>query len=217
MHPLVSWLRRPKRPKLFSRVWGPKSFEKQAESIVVKSKSSEDSGETSKAVPLPDPVDSNGPSPNLVGSNGIQSFHIPKLSSDKLPTPTGMREDVLLLAWLLVLLRIREDGQAEFEWTYDYGGSFSDKFVLSSEKAATSLQSNVEEVTSAISQHVAEVTSRRRMKPASRPVSVFLSTGVLSREVGSKDDVNSRLSIFVDIAVSHPSCLTDSLQAGSSP
>lgn len=180
MRPFVSWLRRPKRPKLFPRVQARKSSGKQPESITVKSKLSEDSGKTVEAAPLSSSVDSNGP----------RSFQIPGLASGKSPTATGMREDVLLLAWLVVLLRTREDGQAQFEWAYDSPSSAT--IGLSSDKVMANLQSNVEEVTSAISQHVAEVTSR--VKPASRPVSILLSTGVLSREAVSRGEVGLAVS-----------------------
>ncbi|PWY86798.1 nonribosomal siderophore peptide synthase Sid2 [Aspergillus heteromorphus CBS 117.55] len=99
------------------------------------------------------------------------------LASDQ--TPTRMKEEIVLLAWLIVLLRTREDGQVEFEWAYD--DQQPTKCV--STEVLAGLQSSVGEAADAIARHVAAA--------ASRPVSassIVLSTGSLSQSPGEGQD-----------------------------
>lgn len=111
-------------------------------------------------------------------SIGFQSFQMPELASEQTLTPSGMKEEILLLSWLIVLLRTREDSQVSFDWAYEFGVEHkSTKQCLSMEKVMTGLQDPVEKVTTAIS---ADITPHQQEIPPT-PASILLSTSSLSR------------------------------------
>ncbi|KAJ5484796.1 Nonribosomal peptide synthase sidD [Penicillium diatomitis] len=66
-------------------------------------------------------LDSIHPESGQVDSNYFISsqYEISVLSCDDDGSPTGLRENVVLLAWLICLLRTSEDGKASFEWRYE--------------------------------------------------------------------------------------------------
>jgi hypothetical protein len=129
--------------------------------------------------------------------NGFRSFELPGLASDEPPFSTGMREDLLLLSWLIVLLRTTEDGQATFEWAYNSGNEGQDEDLLklatrtlSTDQVMPSLRSRAVDVAAAISSQVAAEPTK---SPAgsSRPASLHLSMGSLTRtSEGGKDEVS---------------------------
>ncbi|KAH8905488.1 nonribosomal siderophore peptide synthase Sid2 [Coniochaeta sp. PMI_546] len=126
------------------------------------------------------------------GGDGSRSFEVPGLASDQEPTPTGMREHVLLLSWLIVVLRTREDGQASYDWAYaDRQDGELHALVnrrLSTDQVMTSLQSKVGDVAAEISHHIASQPSPSS-RDLSTPASILLSTGSLSRtSEGAKDE-----------------------------
>ncbi|KAK2611720.1 hypothetical protein N8I77_005044 [Diaporthe amygdali] len=62
-------------------------------------------------------VDEKGPT--QAGGHDFKHFTIDGLfSPSETCLPTALRADVLLTSWLIVLMRTREERQAEFEWTY---------------------------------------------------------------------------------------------------
>jgi len=110
-------------------------------------------------------------------------------------SPTGMREELVLLAWLIVLLRTREDGQATYSWAY----STREKAVedepscmqLSSGDVLPDLQSNIGHVAAAISHHINTVAPRPSAG-VEGPASLLLSTGSLSKTPkGANDEVSA--------------------------
>ncbi|KAK4442764.1 hypothetical protein QBC34DRAFT_488678 [Podospora aff. communis PSN243] len=116
--------------------------------------------------------------------------------------PTGLREELVLLAWLLVLLRTREDGQAIYSWAYSTRERTVDDepscMQLSSVEVLPDLQSNVGRVADAIAHHINTVA----LKPSadiSGSASLLLSTGPLSKTPkGANDEPVLQLEIRFD-------------------
>src|SRR5258707_1343892 len=53
-----------------------------------------------------------------VDGDGFRSFKVVGIASDQVASPTGMKEDILLLSWLIVLLRTREGSRLSYGWSY---------------------------------------------------------------------------------------------------
>ena len=114
------------------------------------------------------------------------------LISDQVSTPTCMKEEIVLLSWLIVLLRTREDGRASYEWTYQSHGDLSNTevaFKLSTAEVLPKLQNSVGDTLASISCYIENV--KENLRPAeSSSTSLLLSTGSLSESADSaKDDV----------------------------
>ncbi|CAI7605264.1 unnamed protein product [Penicillium discolor] len=113
------------------------------------------------------PTDTNG---------DFSSFQIAHLASEQITTPTDMKEEIVLLSWLMVLLRSREDSQISYDWSYkDFANGTEPESVnkLLMNEVMKGLQSNVGEVATAISRSIPA--------GASSPASLILSTSSLSR------------------------------------
>lgn len=119
----------------------------------------------------------------------FSSFHIADLASEQIITPTGMKEEIVLLSWLIVLLRSREDSQISYDWSYKYSANGAEpesvnKILMN--EVMKGLQSNVGEVATAISRNITA--------GASSDASLVLSTSSLSRtSEEAKDEVSERL------------------------
>lgn len=131
--------------------------------------------------------------------DSFTSFEVVGLAADEPTTPTSMKEEVLLISWLIVLLRTRDSGQVQYEWAYkgrDNGAEQEPvKACLSMGELLTGLQDSVGQATAAISQHVKTVTSSE-CTTVSNPASLLLSTGSLSQ---TSEDVKDEVSdeVFV--------------------
>ncbi|KIW21633.1 hypothetical protein PV08_02213 [Exophiala spinifera] len=116
------------------------------------------------------------------GTNGslLRSFEVANLASHHGLTPTGMRDEVLLLSWLLVLYRTRERDQVRCQWAYrlePHGyESVQPPQDLSLDDFLEGSPSNIQQTTSAVSQYLATI---RRSVDVAEPVSLLLSTGPL--------------------------------------
>jgi hypothetical protein len=127
------------------------------------------------------PTDANG---------RFSSFQVAHLASEQTTTPTGMKEEIVLLSWLMVLLRSREDSQISYDWSYkdvanDVQPASVSRLVMN--EVMKGLQSNVGEVATAISRNITT--------GASSPASLVLSTSSLSRtSEEAKDDVSEQLN-----------------------
>ncbi|KAB8074309.1 hypothetical protein BDV29DRAFT_156789 [Aspergillus leporis] len=127
-----------------------------------------------------DPLN-NGSTDVLGNGDDFSSFEVASLAADQTATPTGMREELVLLSWLLVLLRTREGGQIRFYWAYKGSGHEPLTGSLSiDEVMTTGLQSNIGQTAAAISRQIATVASSQP-EAAAGPVSLLLSTGSLSQ------------------------------------
>jgi hypothetical protein len=116
------------------------------------------------------------------------SFDVASLASDT-QRPTGMKEEVVLLSWLMVLLRSREDAQISYDWTYKHDADYvapEPVNKLSMNEVMSGLQSNVGEVGTTIARNIATGP-----QAASNPASLVLSTSSLLREpTENKDEVS---------------------------
>ncbi len=140
-----------------------------------------------------------GSAEDYTAIDGFRTIEVPGLASDKAATPTGMREDLLLLSWLIVLLRTREDGQASSEWAYSIESQGQHGGIqelaprsLSTDQVMPNLQSKVRDIAAAISSHTATQLSKEQTD-LSRPTRLLVSTGSLARtSEGAKDEVSLR-------------------------
>ena len=126
--------------------------------------------------------------------DGFTSFEVAGLAADEPTTPTGMREEVLLISWLIVLLRTREGGHIRYDWAYkgrECGAEQEPvKAYLSMGELAIGLQDSVGQATATISQYIKTISSSKEAT-ASNTASLLLSTGSLSQ---SSDDVKEDVS-----------------------
>lgn len=116
---------------------------------------------------------------NATYGDNIKKVEIVDLESET-QTPTRMKEDILLLSWLLVLLRTEEDGQVCFEWSYgDQVSRDPDEAVnrLSSDEVVPNPQIDVGTVAAAISRYIMTIPA-----PASGPATLMLSTRSLTQD-----------------------------------
>ncbi|KFY84358.1 hypothetical protein V500_09373 [Pseudogymnoascus sp. VKM F-4518 (FW-2643)] len=137
------------------------------------------------------PIDilSKGEAPD---SNDFRYFEVTGLASDQTLSLTGIKDETLLLSWLIVLLRTREGGQISFDWAYK---SPEDGFEqepetrsLSTDEVVTGLQSNITDTAAVISRYITTAEPSRRV-PKSSPGSLLLSTSSLSKtSEGAKDE-----------------------------
>src|SRR3569833_320740 len=119
---------------------------------------------------------SDAPWMQHVDGNGFKSFKMLGLAADQPSAPTGMKDEILLLSWLIVLLRTREDSQICYEWAYKShcGGDIDPVSVrLSADDVMTGLPSQVGEVAAAISRHIATLAPRPPPTVSTAPVSLI--------------------------------------------
>jgi hypothetical protein len=93
----------------------------------------------------------------------FRSFEVVGLAPDPTATPTGMRDEILLLSWLIVLLRTHEDNQLGFGWSYQNRENGSEHEptggYLPMDEVMTGPQCTVEQAAVAISQRITKVAS----------------------------------------------------------
>lgn len=123
--------------------------------------------------------------------DGFKSFEIGGLASNHTTTATGLRHEILLLSWLIVLLRTREGSQTCYDWAYkSETNDIGQELVirnLSMDEVITGLQSSIGEAAAVISRHITTAAPTQM----SSPVSLLLSTSTLSRTSEEpKDDVS---------------------------
>ncbi|KAL2802298.1 hypothetical protein BJX63DRAFT_438001 [Aspergillus granulosus] len=135
----------------------------------------------------------------LPNAEGFRPYKIVGLAPEH-PTATGVKDEVLLLAWAIALLRTRESSDVTYEWAYVGRASGRQAELgtraLSLEKLKIGLQSSVEEAAAAIAKDLATVTPDPT--EASHPTSLLLSTGSLSQTSGAQDEGLIHLEIRFD-------------------
>jgi hypothetical protein len=126
-------------------------------------------------------TDLNPGAMNGISGDAVSTHDISNLASS---TPSGMREDILLASWLIVLLRTREGERVSFDWKYEGPPNLSEEPSrhLSMEDVMEGLEDSIHNVTGAISSQISRADSSKKY---AEPVSVLLSTSVLSQR--SKD------------------------------
>lgn len=120
----------------------------------------------------------------------FRHFEVPGLASDDAASISGMREDMVLVSWLIVLWRTREDAQISFDWAYrgwdiDTDHEAATPTCLSTDEIATGMQTKVEEATASISRHLARV-DEGATGPWPNPASLIISTETTSRSDGEE-------------------------------
>lgn len=120
-------------------------------------------------------------------SDGFHAFNIDGLKSQDINTPTGIREEILLLAWSLVLSRTREDGQVNFAWDYKHQndgfehGSMRKELVMSD--VVSGQQDSIGQISQSISRYISNMPSEAHTQ-SSTSLSLLLSTGALFGDAG---------------------------------
>ncbi|KAL2200113.1 non-ribosomal peptide synthetase [Corynascus similis CBS 632.67] len=120
-------------------------------------------------------------------------------------TPTTsaapISEEVLLISWLIVLLRTREDSQFTFEWAYKTeegaNGELPGVMRLSASEVLPDLQSSLEKVASAIASQIGATSSRPSLNHAG-PISLLLSTGSLT-QISKGSTKNTEPSLHLEV------------------
>lgn len=131
--------------------------------------------------------------------NGLSVFEIQSSGSEHPSTASSY--DVLLLSWLLVLLRTREDGRASFEWSFrcqkenEYqtpNTHLSTDDVLTDSQLHGSFAQAIERV----SRHIK--TNAPRLHTAKHnETSIIVSTASLSHDIDTNDNQVSMMSSTV--------------------
>lgn len=123
----------------------------------------------------------------------LRSFKVASLAAQPELTPTGMKEELVLLSWLLVLSRTRERDQVHCQWAYRLQTHESEDNQpcqnLSLNEIAKASPSNIGETASAISRYLATVVQPENVADST---SLLLSTGSLKHPSQDLEDVSSR-------------------------
>lgn len=112
-----------------------------------------------------------------------KTFEVAGLAPVNCSTPTELRDEIILLSWLIVLLRMQESSQVNFEWQYqgcENGLDGDSVKSLSPSEVMIGLQSHVGQVAATFAERIPSITTTQQATSAS-PAALRLSTGVLSR------------------------------------
>lgn len=124
---------------------------------------------------------------SLEASDDSRSFEIDGLESDE-ATPTRMKEDILLLSWLVLLLRTREGRQISFEWAYNLSG---ESIQLSMSEVVKNMEDDIEKISAAIRQQTSAALPDDKVS-ASSPIPLILSTSTFSQ---TSEEVKEEVSL----------------------
>jgi hypothetical protein len=116
----------------------------------------------------------------------FRSFKLESLAVKQDSCLTGMRDELVLLSWCIVLLRTSEEGQVSFEWAYREQSKDLNSHFFNTAQAIPSLEGSVEQVGRQILQHIRTGSSDQPTLTSS-PVSLVLSTGLLSQTTSDLD------------------------------
>jgi fusarinine C synthase len=146
----------------------------------------------------------DGCSPGRANGNGFKPFEVDGLASKI--SLTGMRDEVLLLSWLIILLRTREDGIASYDWVYKSqadGCALEPVNRMAMNEIMAGVQSEVGQAAAVIYRQITAVLPSQlaiapdrlavmsnQLAAASHPVSLLLSTSSLSHMVDANDNVS---------------------------
>jgi len=121
------------------------------------------------------------PNQGFASGNAASSYNINNLASRSQSTPSGMREDILLASWLIVLLRTREGERVSFDWTYQNSSDAPEQTsrLISMEDVMNGLGDSIGNVTKTISSQISRSDSGENYSEAA---SLLLSTSVLSQQ-----------------------------------
>lgn len=97
---------------------------------------------------------------------------------------------MILVSWLIVLWRTREDAQISYDWAYrgwdtDVSHEAATPTCLSTDEIATGMQTKVEEAIASISRHLTRFDGGAT-RPWPNPASLILSAETASRSDGEE-------------------------------
>ena len=132
---------------------------------------------------------------NEAGGMESQIFDIAGLAPGNCGTPTGMRDEIILLSWLIVLMRTQESSAVRFEWQYQGSeavlGNGDAVRGLSPNEVMIGLQSHIGQAAAMLAGTIPSITKIQQSKLATRP-SLRLSNASLSQ---SPDDATDDVSL----------------------
>jgi len=124
-----------------------------------------------------------------------QIFDVAGLAPGNCGTPTGMRDEIILLSWLIVLMRTQESSAVRFEWQYQGSeevlGSGDAVRTLAPNDAMIGLQSHIGQAAAMLAGEIPSITETQESQIAIRP-SLRLSNASLSQ---SSDDATDEVSL----------------------
>lgn len=126
-------------------------------------------------------------------ASGMESqiFDIAGLAPGNCSTPTGMRDEIILFSWLIVLMRTQESSAVRFEWQYQGSeevlGNGDAVRTLSPSEVMIGLQSHIGQVSAMLAGTIPTITQTQQSKLATRP-SLRLSNASLSQSTDDATD-----------------------------
>lgn len=118
----------------------------------------------------------------------FRSFRINGLAANTDVCLTGMRNELVLLSWSIVLLRTSEEGQVSFEWAYNRQSEHPQRKPLNPVQITFSnLQTSIEQAGTEILHNIS-TSSVDRSTPTSGITSLVLSTGILSQTTSEPEN-----------------------------
>jgi hypothetical protein len=124
-----------------------------------------------------------------------QTFDIAGLAPANCGTLTGMRDEIILLSWLIVLMRTQESSSIRCEWQYQGSGqvfgSGDAVRTLSPSEVMIGLQSHTGQVAAMLAGTIPSITQAQQCTLAVRP-SLRISNASLSQ---SSDDATEEVSL----------------------
>jgi hypothetical protein len=134
------------------------------------------------------------PSINEASGMEAQSFDIAGLAPYNCGTPTGMRDEIILLSWLIVLMRTQESSSVRFEWRYQGSaevlGGGDDVQTLTPNEVTIGLQSHIGQAAAMLAGEIPSITETQQTSFSDRP-SLLISNGSLSQ---SSEDATEEVS-----------------------
>lgn len=145
------------------------------------------------SIPVPDGQDLKQAQQSVIelvseiDQSTFKPFKIDGLAAKSDSGLTGMRDELVLLSWCIVLLRTSEEGQASFEWAYRRQQDNPEDYTLNTAEVFSSLQRTVEQARNEILQRIS-TSSVDQSTSIPRPASLVLSTGLLAQTTSEVDD-----------------------------
>jgi hypothetical protein len=131
---------------------------------------------------------------NEAGGMASRTFEIDGLAPQNCSTPTGMRDEIILIAWLIVLMRVQESSLVRCEWQYQGSpqelGNGDAIRSLTPNDVMIGLQSHTGQSAAILAGTIPSITQAQQ-SALSSPASIRLSTGPLSL---SSEDAKEEVS-----------------------
>lgn len=128
--------------------------------------------------------------------NGFAPFEVDCATLTEQLSETGLKEEVLLLAWLIVLLRTREGVQISFEWARNdrpsISGQAAETQQFSMNNVITNLETTIGQAADAIRREL-KYGDAKKINADATPKAMLLSSGRLSR---TSDEIDDEVSVF---------------------